>query len=54
MQRLEFANKSSKTNQKTEQIGEESENKREGHGRNIALTKRVLRIVGSDTFYCQS
>ena len=31
-----------------------TENKREGHGLNIALTRDVYRIVNSDTFYVQS
>jgi hypothetical protein len=56
MQTLEFANKINNKNQKTEtQVEElEYENKREGHGRNIALSRNVFRIVGSDTFYVQS
>jgi hypothetical protein len=54
MQSLEFAKVTSKTNQKTEQKIEEIENKREAHGRNIGLTRKVLRISNSDTFYCQS
>jgi predicted nucleic acid-binding Zn finger protein len=41
--------------QKTEQIGEELENKREGHGRNIALTKNVFYLSGSKhVYYVQS
>jgi predicted nucleic acid-binding Zn finger protein len=30
------------------------ENKKEGHGLNIALTKNVFRLVNSDTFYVES
>jgi predicted nucleic acid-binding Zn finger protein len=30
------------------------ENKREGHGRNIALTRKVFRLENSDTFYVES
>lgn len=55
MQKLEFANKSSKKNQKTEQKVEESGiNVREGKGLNLALTKKVYRLLNSDTFYCHS
>ena len=55
MQTIEFAKKStSKTKQKTEQQVETVENKREGHGHNIALTKKVYRLTNSDTFYCES
>ena len=32
----------------------EYENKREGHGLNIALTRKVLRLENSDTFYVES
>ena len=32
----------------------EYENKGEGHGCNIALTRKVLRIENSDTFYVES
>jgi hypothetical protein len=32
----------------------EYENKREGHVSNIALTKKVFRLINSDTFYCES
>jgi hypothetical protein len=51
MQRIEFANKIQKINQKTEQISE-VENIREVKG--ASLSRNVVRIVGSDTFYCQS
>ena len=55
MQRLEFAKKSTSKYQKTEQKQElEYENKREGHGLNIALIRKVLRIENSDTFYIES
>jgi hypothetical protein len=58
MQRLEFANKKSTStkNQKVEQnIEELVENKREGHDLNIALTRKVLYLLGSkDTYYVQS
>lgn len=30
------------------------ENKREGHGRSIALTRKVFRLENSDTFYVES
>jgi hypothetical protein len=33
---------------------QEYENKREGHGLNIALTRSVYRLTNSDTFYCES
>jgi hypothetical protein len=33
---------------------EEYENKREGHGRDIALTRKVFRLENSDTFYVES
>jgi hypothetical protein len=44
------------TNQviETKQIQELVENKRESHGRNIALTKNVYRLMNSDTFYVES
>ena len=61
MQHLEIEHKKiptspKTTNQKTEQSAEELgyENKREGHGQNIALTKRVYRLQNSDTFYVES
>jgi hypothetical protein len=54
MQQLTIEHKKSTSKyQKTEQV-EEIGNKREGHGRNIALTRKVLRIVNSDTFYVES
>ena len=33
---------------------QELENKREGHGRNIALTRNVYRLLTSDVYYVQS
>jgi hypothetical protein len=33
---------------------EEYDNKREGHGRNIALTRNVYRLLTSDVYYVQS
>ena len=35
-------------------IEENNENKRESHGLNIALSRTILRIENSDTFYVQS
>jgi hypothetical protein len=53
MQRLEFAKvTSNKTNQKTETQVEE--NMRERKGAILALSRNVLRIENSDTFYVKS
>jgi hypothetical protein len=54
MQQLTIEHKKVKsTNQIVEQNTEhqEYENKREGHGRNIALTRRVYRLQNTDTAY---
>jgi hypothetical protein len=45
------------TSNQTKVVGNSEElveNKREGHGRSIALTKNVFRLVNSDTFYVES
>ena len=44
------------TNQKVvgNEQKQELENKREGHGCNIALTKNVYRLLTSDVYYVQS
>jgi predicted nucleic acid-binding Zn finger protein len=55
MQKLELTNKSSKINQKTEQLEEiVSENKREVKGRALALSRNVYRLLGADVYYVQS
>jgi hypothetical protein len=56
LNQLTIVHKKVTTNQKVENKIEEFEyeNKREGHGRNIALTKKVFRLVNSDTFYVES
>ncbi|MGE3859150.1 MAG: SWIM zinc finger family protein [Nitrososphaeraceae archaeon] len=41
-----------KTNQNQQKL--EVENKREDHGRNIALTRNVFRLQNTDTYYAQS
>ena len=45
-------NQKQKVVEKKQELG--YENKREGHGYNIALTRKVLRIENSDTFYIES
>ena len=53
MQQLKVEHKSN--NQKQKIVSKEiSENKREGHGRNIALTRNVFRLQNTDTYYAQS
>ena len=42
------------TNKVVENKSEELENKREDHGLNIALTRNVLRLQNTDTYYVQS
>jgi hypothetical protein len=54
MNQLQIVHKKSTSKNQTTELVEAVENKREDHGRNIALTRRVYRIVNSDTFYCQS
>jgi hypothetical protein len=56
MQQLEIEHKKSINNSKvvSENKSEESINKREASGQILALTRKVLRIVNSDTFYCHS
>lgn len=59
MQQLSIVHKKS-TNSYSKQVVsetkkvEEIENKREGHGRNIALTRNVYRLLTSDVYYVQS
>ncbi len=47
-------NKLITTNKVVENKSEELENKREDHGLNIALTRNVLRLQNTDTYYVQS
>jgi predicted nucleic acid-binding Zn finger protein len=59
MQQLTIEHKKSTSNkyQKTEQVEELKlvENKREGHGLNIALTRNIFYLLGSkDIYYVQS
>jgi predicted nucleic acid-binding Zn finger protein len=59
MQQLQVEHKKiPKPTSQTKVVGneqkEEYENKREGHGRNIALTRKVFRLENSDTFYVES
>jgi hypothetical protein len=55
MQQLKIEHKSNNQKVVSENKSEELvENKREGHGLNIALTRKVYRLTNSDTFYCES
>ena len=57
MQQLKVEHKKSTNNQKVvsnENKVEEIEKKRQGHARNIALTRNVFRLLNSDTFYVES
>jgi predicted nucleic acid-binding Zn finger protein len=57
MQQLTIEHKKSTSNQKivsNENKSEELDNKREGHGLNIALTLNVYRLLTSDVYYVQS
>jgi predicted nucleic acid-binding Zn finger protein len=60
MQTLQLHKKSKPTSKTTNQKVVEKkqeleyENKREGHGRNIALTRSVYRLQNTDTFYVES
>src|SRR5688572_3628413 len=58
MQQLTIEHKKSTNNTKQvvsrENRIEELENKREGHGLNIALTRNVYRLLTSDVYYVQS
>jgi predicted nucleic acid-binding Zn finger protein len=54
MNQLEIVHKKSTSkNQKTEQV-ETVENKRQGHGRSIALTRTVFHISGKNVYYVES
>jgi predicted nucleic acid-binding Zn finger protein len=54
MQQLKVEHKST-NNQKQKIVSKEiSENKREDHGRNIALTRNVFRLQNTDTYYVKS
>ncbi len=50
MQQLTIEHKKS-NNSKVVSSSEEIENKREGHGLNIALTRKVFRLQNTDTFF---
>ena len=53
MNQLQIVHK--KTTSKYQKAEQELvENKREGHGLNIALTRKVCRLQNSDTFYVES
>src|SRR5918993_3850226 len=55
MQQLEIEHKKSNSNSKVVSSEETVvENKREDHGMNIALTRKVFRLEKSDTFYVES
>ena len=57
MQQLKIEHeKTTNNNQKVVEKNQvnEYENKREGHGRNIALTRIVYRLLTSDVYYIQS
>jgi hypothetical protein len=56
MQTIEFANKSTSKNQKTETQVEESgiENIRERKGAILALSRNVYRLLETDVYYVQS
>ena len=57
MNQLTIVHKKSNNQQKivsNENKVEEYENKREGHGRSIALTRKVFWLENSDTFYVES
>jgi hypothetical protein len=60
MQQLKIVHKKiPKTTSQKQVVGSEPkqelvENKREGHGRNIALTRNVLRLQNSDVYYVES
>ena len=54
MQQLKVEHKSNNQKVVSNETKQELENKRESHGRNIALTKMVYRLTNSDTFYCES
>jgi hypothetical protein len=56
MQQLTIEHKKSTNNSKVvgSEPKQELENKREGHGMNIALTKNVYRLQNTDTFYVES
>jgi predicted nucleic acid-binding Zn finger protein len=54
MQQLEIAKKSTSKYQKTEQVNESINKRREASGQTLALTREVFRITNSDTFYCES
>jgi hypothetical protein len=56
MQQLEIEHKKEKlsANKLVGNSSEELENKREGHGKNIALTRHVYRLQNTDTFYVES
>jgi predicted nucleic acid-binding Zn finger protein len=56
MQQLTIEHNSNNSKQKivSKSKQEIAENKREGHGRNIALTKNVCRLQNTDTYYVQS
>ena len=55
MQQLQVEHKKSNSNSKVVSSEETVvENKREGHGMNIALTRKVFRLEKSDTFYVES
>jgi hypothetical protein len=60
MQQLKIEHKKIPKSNNSKVVSEEKpaeleyENKREGHGLNIALTRKVFRLQNSDTFYCQS
>jgi hypothetical protein len=41
-------------NQVVENTNEKKKDRREGKGLNLALTKKVFRLINSDTFYCES
>jgi predicted nucleic acid-binding Zn finger protein len=58
MQQLKVEHKKPKPTCNQKQVVGNSEelveNKREGHGRNIALTRKVFRLQNSDTYYVES
>jgi predicted nucleic acid-binding Zn finger protein len=58
MQQLTIEHKKVKSNNQkvvsNEETIVEQENRREGHGWNIALTRHVYRLTNSDMFYCES
>jgi hypothetical protein len=61
MQQLKIEHKKTTTNNSKQKVVSKGqnqievvENKREGHGLNIALTRRVYRLLNSDVYYVQS